>query len=174
MATQQIILLPEDGYPSDDTAGSKAALLQKRTTSDATDPQVFWYELLFDPDTDWHWYWKHIMLSDYVGSPVLKVYFKMKSATSNNVVFGCRIMAVTIGDEVDFDARKFDAANLQTVAVPGVAGYTALATITLANNDSLAANDEFIICVYRDADHGSDNAADNVELLGCILEYSDA
>ena len=172
MTTGYIPLPPAAWYPTDDSAGSASAQIQRRTTSDGTDPQVFWLEWLFDDTTDEHIETSFVMPGNYASDLVLKVYYKMTSATSNAVYFGGRLAAVTDADAADVDANAFAAENLGNATVPGTAGYEDVISITLTNADSVAAGDHVIVCLYRDADNGSDNATGDAEFIDAELQYT--
>lgn len=108
-----------------------------------------------------------VMPSQYTGSGLTAIiHFAMKTATSSNVVWDVRIEAVTPDtDTIDMEATKsFDSANSGTAAVPGTAGNPSDVSITLTNNDSVAAGDSFRIAIRRDTDNASDAAAGDAML----------
>jgi len=154
----------------DDSAGSAAAQIQKKTSSDATDPQLFWVEALFDADTDEHIYYQFLMPDNYASAPVVDVYYKCASATEGTAAFGAQLAAVTDADAADMDANKLDAANVGTATVPGTAGYMDVISITLTNADSVAANDFVILCVFRDI--SGDSVAADIEVPLVVLRYT--
>ena len=155
---------------SDDSAGSAAAQIQKKTSSDATDPQLFWVEALFDADTDEHIYYQFLMPDNYASAPIVDVYYKCTSATEGTAAFGAQIAAVTDADEADMDANKLDAANVGTATVPGTAGYMDVISITMTNADSVSANDFVILCVFRDI--SGDSVAADIEVPLVVLRYT--
>jgi hypothetical protein len=116
--------------------------------------------------------WQVRMPADYASAPVLKVQFKMVSATTGNVVWEGRLMAVTPGDSQDVDADGFAASNTDTEAVPGTAGHLDEASITLTNADSVAAGDFVVIYLARLGADGSDTATGDAEMLVAALEYT--
>lgn len=169
----RLSLPPSAGYPPDDSSGSAAAQLQMKITSDTTDPQVRWPELLFDTTTEEHWYWSFAMPDNYGSAPVVDVYYKATSATSGTAAFNCKLMAVTPADASDCDGDEF--AVEQTAAsetVPGTAGYLSLLSITVANADSVAANDWVVLGVFRDV--SADNASGDLEVPMVVLRYTGA
>jgi len=173
MTTGYIPLPPAAWYPTDDSAGSASAQLQKRTSSDATDPQTFWLEWLFDDTTQEHIQTSFVMPGNYASAPVLKVYYKMTSATADEVIFGGVLAAVTDADATDVDANEMAAENLSAATtVPGTAGYMDVASITLTNADSVAAGDHVILCLYRDADNAGDDATGDAENINAELQYT--
>jgi len=173
MATAYMTLPPLAWYPADNTSGSAAAELSVVTTSDATDPQARWLQWLFDASTDEHIMVQFVMPGNYGSAPVLKVYYKMASATSGKVAWGAKLMALTDGDSQDADSDEFAAANTANATVPGTAGYLDVISITLTNADSLAAGDHVVLVLYRDADDGTnDTATGDAEFLGADLQFA--
>lgn len=154
----------------DDSAGSAAAQIQKKTSSDANDPQVFWVEALFDDSTDEHIYFQFLMPDNYDSAPVVDVYYKATADTGNTSAFGARIAALSDGDAADMDANAFDAHNGGTSTTPGTAGHLDVVSITMTNDDSVAANDMVILCVYRD--ESADGAAGDLEVPLVVLRYT--
>ena len=97
---------------------------------------------------------------------MVKVQYKMASATSNGVVIEGRLAAVSDPDATDVDAKAFAAANTAgTSTVPGTAGHMNEISLTLTNADSVAAGD-FVVAVpgpgcrrrggHRHRGHGGD------------------
>lgn len=173
MATGYIPLPPLAWYPADGTAGSAAPELATVVTSDATDPQARWFQWLFDAATDEHVMTQFVLPGNYSSSPVLKVYYKMASATSGKVKWGAKIMALSDGDAQDMDSDEFSTANTNFATVPGTAGYLDVVTITLSNTDSWAIGDHVVMVLYRDADDATDDtAAGDAEFVGADLQYT--
>ena len=160
------------GYPPDDSAGSAAAQLQMTVTSDATDPQARWPELLFDKDADEHWYWGFVMPSNYASDAVLRAYWTSNS-TAGNVTFGSVLLAQTAGDAVSIRADNFAATDLNVAGdvSPGVAYYPLYCDIALTNADSVAAGDRVVLALYRDVSD-SDDLAVGAIVLDCELRYT--
>ncbi len=97
----------------------------------------------------------------------------MASATSGGIAFDVQVMAVSDGDAQDVDADTYATVNSGTVAsVPGTAGYLDEVSITLSNDDSVAAGDFVVIRVARDVADAADTAAGDLELIGFTLEYT--
>lgn len=95
------------------------------------------------------------------------------SATSNAVVWGATVEAVTAGDAYDIDAgESFDTENTVTSTVAGTAGYLVQATITLTNNDSSAAGDLLRLRIRRLGTNGSDTATGDAYLISAELRDS--
>ena len=141
-------------------------------------PVPYWnanrISLAYDDTTQEFAYWQFRMPSNYSNSPILKIQYKMASATSGNVVVRGSVMAVSDGDAAAVDTDSFDTANSATKAVPGTADYLDEISITLTNNDSLAAGDYTIIRVDRDAGNGSDTATGDMRIVNITLEYTTA
>jgi len=171
MATVAMPLPVLAGYPPDDSAGSAAAQLQMTVTSDATDPQPRWPELLFDKDTDEHWYWTFMMPSNYASAPVLRVFWTA-SAIAGGVTWGAHVLAITAGDAASIRAELFDSANVVDDAAPGTAYYPLYADITLTNANSVSAGDHVVLALFRDVSDTDDDMAADAIVLDCELRYT--
>lgn len=144
--------------------------------NDATNPpgpvseNSIWH-LAFDDTTPEGCYWTFRMPSDYTGSPVLKLVYSMASATSGTIEFEASVWAASDGEDVD--TESYDTINTATETVPGTAGLSSDLSITLTNNDSLAANDMVHLKLFSDADDGTNHTATgDLELRAVSLEYS--
>ena len=125
--------------------------------------------LLFDASTDQSATWQFCM-PDYGGSVFnIEILYSMASATANAVVWDVSVMAVTPGDSADIVTESFDTVNSVTSTVPGTAGYLKVETITLTNQDSVAAGDFVKIKINRDANNGSDTATGDAEIVAIKL-----
>ena len=93
----------------------------------------------------------------------------LASATSGDVVIDVAVMAVTPGDAADVNTESYAAVNSTTDTVPATAGYLKKATITLTNDDGIAAGDYFKIKLDRDAANGSDTATGDLEILKIVI-----
>ncbi len=145
---------------------------------DTTNPAGLAYEnsvphCLFDDTTPEGLYWTFRMPSDYSSDPLLKLVYTMASATTGTIEFEVSLWAVTDGE--DADTESYDTVNTSTETVPGTAGLSSDISVTLTNNDSLAANDLVHVKVFRDADDGTnDTATGDLELRAATLEYTAA
>lgn len=173
MATGSILLVPGAAILPDGSATNAAPAIQ-RVKSSASAPAPYFVQLAFDASTEEWCCFSFRMPADYSSSPVLKVQYKMASATSGDVIWGGQIAAVTDGDATDVDAKAFATANTATVTVPGTAGHIDEASITMTNADSVAAGDFVVVRVYRDADAGGDTATGDAEFVGAALTYTTA
>src|SRR2546423_1683228 len=141
MATGTVNCPPGAAILPDGSASNNAPAIQ-RVKSSATAPTAYFLQLAFDASTKEQAYWQFRMPADYSSAPVLKVLFKMTSATTGNVIVEGRLAAVTAGDSTDVDAKALAAANTSSAtAVPGTAGYLAEVSMALTNADSVAAGD---------------------------------
>lgn len=173
MATGSILLSPGSAVPPDGSASNAAPQLQ-RVKSSASAPTPYFQQFAFDASTEEQCCWTFRMPADYASAPVLRVQYKMTSATTGGVAFEARIAAVSDGDATDVDAKAFAAANVGTATVPGTAGHLDEVAITLTNADSLAAGDYVIVYLNRDPAHASDTATGDAEVLGAALTYTTA
>jgi hypothetical protein len=171
MATGSILLTPGAAVLPDGSASNAAPAMQ-RVKSSAAAPTPYFLQLAFDPTTEEQVCWQLRMPADYASAPVLKVQYKMVSATSGGVAFEARIAAVSDGDAQDVDAKVFAAANVGTATVPGTAGHLDEVSITLTNADSVAAGDFVVVYLNRDPAHASDTATGDCEVIGAALTYT--
>lgn len=173
MATGSVPLGPGSAIMPDGSASNLAPQIT-RVKSSGTAPGVYFPQLLFDAATDEWCTWAFRMPADYSSSPVLKVQYKMASATSGDVVWDGRIAAVTDGESADIDAKVFASANTATVTVPGTAGFLDEASITMTNADNVAAGDFVVVRIARNGSSGSDTATGDAEFIAAALTYTTA
>lgn len=131
--------------------------------------------LAYDAATDEAAYWTFIVPQGITGTMSVVISYIMASATTGNVRFEALVEAVTDGDSTDLDATtSFDSTNNAGSAVPGTAGFMKQLSITLTNNDTLAAADYIRIKINRDADGttGTDDATGDCYVLA--VEFKDA
>lgn len=173
MATGQLDLPVAAAMMPDGSTNNAAPGLQ-RVKSSASAPSPHFLQLVFDASTDEMCYWQTRMPPDYASAPVMKVQYKMASATSGAVRFEGRVAAVTPGDATDLDAEALATTNSAGDTVPSTAGYLKEASISLTNADSLTAGDFVIFSLRRDADGttGTDDAAGDCEVLEVACEYT--
>lgn len=171
MATGSVLLSPGAAVLPDGTASNAAPAMQ-RVKSSAGAPTPYFLQLAFDATTEEQVCWSFRMPADYSSAPVVKVQYKMVSATTGGVVFEARIAAVTDGDAQDVDAKGFAAANTGTATVPGTAGHLDEVSITMTNADSLAAGDFVVLYLNRDPADVSDTATGDAEVIAVALTYT--
>lgn len=145
---------------------------------DATNPPGLGFfnskpRLLFDDAVDEIVHWTLRMPANYASTPVLKLQYAMTSATTNEVIVACQIMAVSDGDAQAIDSDSYDAVNTSAAkTVPGTVGYLDEISLALTNNDSMAAGDWTALKFSRDANNAGDDAAGDMELIAASLEYT--
>jgi hypothetical protein len=173
MTTGSVLLTPGAAWVPDGSASNLAPQIT-RVKSSGTAPGVYFPQLLYDAATDEWACWAFRMPADYASGPVLKIQYKMASATSGDVVWDGRLAAVSDGDSTDIDAKVFASANTATVTVPGTAGFLDEASITMTNADNLAAGDFVVLRIARNGSSGSDTATGDAEFIGAALTYTTA
>lgn len=126
---------------------------------------------LFDAGADEALYFTDIAPQGLTTPAKVIVTWAMVSATTGNVILDATVEAVTDGDSMDTDsAESLDTANTTAAtAVPGTAGHIKQTSITLTNNDSIAAGDYFRVRFRRVGANGSDTATGDLVLLGIEL-----
>jgi hypothetical protein len=145
----------------------------QRMKSSGTAPAPYLLQLAYDASSEEWATWQFRMPDDYASAAVAKVAFKMTSATSGAVVWGVQIAAVTPGDAVVVNSAKaFATVNTTTTTVGGTVGYVVESSITLTNDDSVAAGDFVVMRVARVAANGSDTATGDAELVQVGLSYT--
>ena len=170
MATGSI-LLPLGGATLPDGSASNAAPAIQRVKSSASAPSATFLQAAFDATTSEMCYWAFRMPQDYASAPVLKVQYKMASATSGTFGILVRLAAVSDGDSTDVDAKAMGTVNTITaVTVPGTAGYLDEISGALSNADSLAAGDFAILMLARDT--ANDTATGDAEVIAVALDYT--
>ena len=123
--------------------------------------------LAFDASTAETCYWTLAVPQGITGTLSLVLSYMMASATTGGVAFDVAVEAVTSGDATDLDAgSSFATTNTGTDAsVPGTAGYMEQVTVTLTNDDSVAAADYLRISVTRATGNAADTATGDLYLL---------
>lgn len=131
--------------------------------------------LAFDASVDEACQWTFLAPQSITTTITLVVSYIMASAASGTIDFEADLEAVTDGDATDLDAGdSFATANTMTAeTVPGVSGYMGQFTITLTNNDGIAAGDYVRLRLRRDADDASnDTATGDCYVLAAELRYA--
>lgn len=128
--------------------------------------------LAFDAATNETAYWTAIAPQGISGTLTAVVTYMMASATSGDVDVDVAIEAISDGDAVDLDSTtSFATVNsTDNVTVPGTAGYIDQISVTLTNNDSIAAGDYVRLSLTRDA--SSDTATGDMYVLAVELRDS--
>jgi len=97
------------------------------------------------------------------------------SASSGDVVWGAQIAAIT----PDTDSQDIETDALATASTVTDSHLTTVgqrlhrASITVSNLDSLAADDDVFLRLYRDADNGSDTMTGDALVVLVTVSYSD-
>jgi hypothetical protein len=131
--------------------------------------------LAYDAATKETAFWK-LRASNYgSGNLTLDIDWYADTATTGDVVWGAQIAAITPDtDTQDVETKAFATANTVTDSHLGTTGQRLhRATLTISNLDSLAANDDVCIAIYRDAAAGADTMAGDALLALATLSYSD-
>lgn len=126
--------------------------------------------LAFDAATGETAYWTFVAPVGITTPLTAKVHYIMASATSGDVDVDVAIEAVTDGDSLDLDtSTSFASVNsTDNTTVPGTAGYIDVVSVTLTNNDSIAAGDYVRISLARDA--ASDTASGDMYVLAVEIQ----
>jgi len=171
MATRSLPLPAGAWMPTSDAASWASAQLQVKQSSTGV-PSPRWLEWLFDDTTDEFVVCHFVVPQNYIGTPVLKVYYKALSAVAGTAAFEARLAALTDGDATDMDADAFAAVNTGSATVPGTAGYIDVISIALTNADSMAAGDHIVLALNRDV--SADGVTGDLEVFACDFTYADA
>lgn len=125
--------------------------------------------LAFDATTNETCQFTGIAPVGLTGTLTADVFLMMASATSGDTDWDGSLEAVTPGDATDLDAGDSFATinSTDNTTVPATAGYMQKITITLTNNDSIAAGDYFRFRLTRDA--ASDTGAGDAYVLAVAL-----
>jgi hypothetical protein len=172
MATNDVFLSPGAAVLPDGSASNLAPAMQRRKSSGSA-PAPYFHELWFDAATEEWACWSFRMPANYASAPILKIQYKMASATTGAVVWAGSLAAVTDGDLVDVDAKAFATAQTATVTVPGTAGHLDEASIALTTAaDSVAAGDLVVVRIARQGAAGGDTATGDAEFITATLSYT--
>ena len=174
MSTSYLELFPGGIAPDGSGSGNNTAALSYEVstgTQTTNTPKATQLKLLFDADTDEHWCFPLLLPGNYGSGGTLRVKGKMTSATSGNVILKAGQVASVDSSTAD-GAKVFAAADLSSATtVPGTAGYTFEAAITLTTT-SMAANRHTVLFIGRDADNAGDTATGDFELLSAMFEFT--
>lgn len=107
------------------------------------------------------------------GNLTVKVRWYADTATSNAVVWGVSIMAVTPGDAQDAETEAWATEATATGSASATAQAIVETSVTVTSLDSLAALDLFRLRLRRLATDGSDTMAGDAQVVGVLVEFSD-
>jgi hypothetical protein len=114
------------------------------------------------------------MPAGYAGTGTLKarIHFAMESDATNDIALDVFVEAKTPNtDTLDMEsATSWDSANSATVSVGGTtAGDPLTLTVTLTNDDGVAAGDLVRFGIRRDCDSGDDDASDDLFIYSVTI-----
>lgn len=109
------------------------------------------------------------------GNVTVTVDWYADTASSGDVVWGAQLAAITPDtDTQDMETKALATANTVTDSHLGTTGQRLhRASITVSNLDSIAANDDVWLRLYRDAANGSDTMAADAIVADIAVSYSD-
>ena len=172
MATAYIQLFPGGFAPDGSGTGNNTAALSYEVstgTQTTNTPKVSRMKLLLDPTTDEHWMFQFKMPGDYSSGGTLRGQIGVGAVSPGDVIMKAGISEST-GNRTDDVFLAGDVSS--AIAMPATANQGTEFTIPLTVT-SIAANDEIVVFIGRDADNASDTVnADDVELTSLNLEYT--
>jgi hypothetical protein len=124
----------------------------------------------FDASTDETAYWTLVAPQGLTGTMTAVLTLMGNAAGTNSTYWEVAVEAITSADATDLDAAtSFDTVNTGNTAMPTTQGHIVQLSITMTNQDSVAAADYLRISVTRDANNASDNFAADAYLLAVEL-----
>lgn len=131
--------------------------------------------LAFDAAADEAAFWKFIAQNYGSGNITVNIYWYADTATSGDVIFDAQIAAITGNtDTQDIETKAFAAVNSVTDTHLGTTGQRLhVATITISNLDSIAADDLVFLRINRDANNAADTMTGDAIVVAVELTYSD-
>ena len=180
MATGTIIFDMAGAIPADGTGTinnpAQGSIVVSTGTQPANAPKVTRPVWLFDPTTDEHISWGFRMPENYASGGTLKVivYNVTLQAGTNNFVMKACLAAITPGEDVL--AKVFPVPDTVTIALAATqaAGISVAASLALSGTalNAVAAGDDVVLFVGRDADHASDTGGGDMGLMDVTMEYT--
>jgi hypothetical protein len=131
--------------------------------------------LAFDAATKETAFWKFKAINYGSGNLTLTIRWAGDTATSSDVIWGAQIAAITPDtDSQDVSTKGFATANTVTDTHLGTTAKRIMTcAITISNLDSIAANDDVWIAIYRDAAAGGDTMTGDALFIEAEISYSD-
>ena len=128
----------------------------------------------FDQSADEEAVWTEYMLPYYGGGGVtLSILWTADGIASGNVIWDAQWELID-PNVLDIDADSFAAVqSTAAIAVPATDGFAKETTISFTNGaqmDSVAASTWYRLKVRRDANHASDTAAADVQILAVLAK----
>lgn len=172
MATSSILLPIGAAVAPDGTSGNAAPGIV-RIQGTESNPKKHFLAAQFDAATDEHLWWTFRMPAAYASGGTVKLAWMTNTASSNSVVWGARLSALTPADADTPVEHASAAASTTTTAGNATEARRLIETsIVLSDLDSVAAGDFVALLIYRDADNGSDTLAADAELVAATLEIT--
>lgn len=131
--------------------------------------------LAFDAASDEAAFWLFRAINYGSGNVTVAIDWYADTATSGDVIWGVQLAAITTDtDTQDVETKALATANTVTDTHLGTTGQRLhRASVTVSNLDSLAANDDVWIRIYRDADAAGDTMTGDAILVLATVSYSD-
>lgn len=162
-----IILLPLEGVTLPTSGSASPILLESTGGPGANRPVVTQRAYAFDDSTDESILFTFILPSFFGSGGVVRLKFRMASATTGGVVWKSAITG--IDDDTDDDsADTFPSPTLAVTSAPATLGFVSEATLSVG---SVTVGMKHIVFVGRDADHASDTAAGDAYLVAVQYEF---
>ena len=132
--------------------------------------------LAFDAGTEEAVFFRFRAVNYGSGNLTVAVDWYADTASSGDVIWGAAIAAITPDtDTQDVETDSLAAAATVTDTHLGTTGQRLhRASITVSSLDSLAAEDDVVLRVYRDADDAADNMAGDAIVVRVTVSYSDS
>lgn len=131
--------------------------------------------LFYDAASEEKAYWKLVAQNYGSGNLTLTVYWYADTATSGDVIWGCKISAITPNsDTQDIETDGLATQQTATDTHLGTTGQRLHSIdITISNLDSLANGDVVHLEISRLGNNGSDTMTGDAGLVLAQLSYSD-
>jgi len=128
----------------------------------------------FDATTQEQIAFKGRLIGYTSGTITVDVDWYADTATTNGIVLGAQLACVTPGDASNLETKALATATVSgTSNASGTAHGLVRATISITTNlDSAAADDLFILKLYRDVAAGGDTMTGDAQLVQITLTYS--
>ncbi len=158
--------------PPDGSASNAAPALNRIQGTDSA-PKKHFLVAAYDASTAEHLWWQFTMPVNFASAPIMRLLWMANAVTATAVVWGSKIGAVTPADTDTPVEHAMAAATTATTNINTTEARRLIETqITLANTDSVAANDLVFLLVYRVAGDGADTCAVDAELVSVSIDYT--
>ena len=137
--------------------------------SSAGTPTPAWYQASYNGTAVLARQWSKPIPPEYKDSPAIEFIGYMGTATAGTIVVSAYVSSIGAG--ASGAARPFDAANAATITVPGTAGICFAGTISMTNNDSMAAKDHAIFMLARSGTATADTAGGDLKIKSVAFRY---